>query len=90
LMKRGAIDKIGMWDERIQAADFDLYVRSKERSLRHGDMKPVHIALDTFVHHYIRLTFKAGYPPFRDAANLIPLDQKWQPEQTAYLTQLHK
>ena len=90
LMKRSAIDKIGLWDERIQAADFDLYVRSKERALHHGDIKPVHIALDTYVHHYIRLTFKAGYPPFRDAANLISLDQKWSPEQANHLTQLHK
>jgi GT2 family glycosyltransferase len=90
LMKRSAIDKIGPWDERIQGADFDLYLRSKERALQHGDMKPVHIALDTYIHHYIRLTFKAGYPPFLDAANLIALDQKWTPEQTAYLSQLNK
>jgi GT2 family glycosyltransferase len=90
LMKRSAVDKIGMWDEQIQAADFDLYIRSKERALRNGDMKPVHIALDTYVHHYIRLTFKAGYPPFQDAANLIGLDQKWTPEQAACLNQLNK
>jgi GT2 family glycosyltransferase len=90
LMKRSAIDKIGLWDERIQAADFDLYLRSKHRALEHGDIKPVHIALDTFIHHYIRLTFKAGYPPFADAANLISPDQKWTPEQSVYISQLHK
>jgi GT2 family glycosyltransferase len=90
MMKRSAIDKIGLWDERIQGADFDLYLRTKERSLQYGDMKPVHVALDTYIHHYIRLTFKAGYPPFKDAANLIPLDQKWAPEQRASLTQLNK
>jgi GT2 family glycosyltransferase len=90
LMKRSAIDKIGLWDERIQAADFDLYVRSKERAVHHGDIKPVHIALDTYVHHYIRLTFKAGYPPFKDAANLVPLDRKWSPEQLDHLAKLSK
>jgi GT2 family glycosyltransferase len=89
LMHRSAIDKIGLWDERIQGADFDLYLRSKERSLLQGDMKPVHIALDTFVHHYIRLTMKAGYPPFRDASNLISVEQKWSPEQRAFLANLH-
>jgi GT2 family glycosyltransferase len=88
LMTRAAIERIGPWDERIQGADFDLYLRSKERALREGDIKPVHIALDTFIHHYIRLTFKAGYPPFADAGNLIELDRKWAPEQTAYLNQL--
>lgn len=88
LMNRCAIDKIGIWDDRLQVADFDLYLRSKERALVHGDMKPVHIALDTFIHHYIRLTMKAGYPPFQDASNLISMEQKWSPEQTAHLAQL--
>ena len=33
LMKKSAIEKTGLWDERIQAADFDLYIRSKKRNL---------------------------------------------------------
>lgn len=90
LMHRNAIDKIGLWDERIQGADFDLYLRSKERSLSHGDMKPVHLALDTYVHHYIRLTAKAKYPPFHDLSNLIPISQKWPAEKLACLHDLNK
>lgn len=88
LMNRNAIDKIGLWDERIQGADFDLYLRSKERSLLQADMKPVHIALDTYIHHYIRLTMKAGYPPFQDASNLISVAQKWPPEKRTSLMEL--
>ena len=71
--------------ERIQAADADLYLRTKKRALEHGDVRPLHIALDVFVHHYIRLTLKGGYPPFADRDNLIALDQKWSPEQLAWL-----
>lgn len=77
VIKRGALEKIGLWDERLQAADYDLYYRTLERSQKVGDIKPVHICLDAFVHHYIRLTSKKKYPPFFDKGNLISLEEKW-------------
>lgn len=77
IMTRMAIEKIGLYDERIQGADFDLYIRSKKRSLEIGDIKPVHIALGVFHHHYIRLTAESVYPPLKDKDNLIPLEEKW-------------
>jgi len=77
VMKRAALDKIGLWDERLQAADYDLYYRTLERSQKIGDIKPVHICLDTYVHHYIRLTSKQSFPPFFDKANLISIEDKW-------------
>ncbi len=80
VMKRSALDKVGLWDERVQAADYDLYLRTKERSITHGDIKPVHICLDVFVHHYIRITLKAKAPQFVDSHRLINLDEKWPRE----------
>lgn len=80
IIRRSALDKIGLWDERIQAADFDLYLRTIERHDAVGDIKPVHICLDTFVHHYIRLTAKVKYPVFKDLANLISIEDKWSLE----------
>ncbi|WP_411728076.1 glycosyltransferase family 2 protein [Methyloglobulus sp.] len=77
VMKRAALDKIGLWDERLQAADYDLYFRVLERSQKTGDIKPVHICLDIFVHHYIRLTSKNKYPPLFDKANFISIEDKW-------------
>jgi len=77
MMKRSVIEKIGLWDERIQGADFDLYIRSKKRSLEHNDMKPVHAALGVFIHHYIRLTVKSTRAPFADAGNMISVEDKW-------------
>lgn len=85
MIKRTALEKIGFWDERIQNADFDLYLRVAVRSRDIGDIRPVHIALDCFVHHYIRLTLKGGYPPFTDQQNLISLEAKWSPEDLALL-----
>jgi hypothetical protein len=85
MMRRAALDKIGWWDERIQAADFDLYLRTAARARDVGDIKPMHIALDCFVHHYIRLTLKGGYPPFADKHQLIPLEDKWSATDLAML-----
>lgn len=77
IFNRTALNKIGLWDERIQGADFDIYMRSKKRNLEFGDMKPCHIALNVFNHHYIRITAKSKPPVFADAANMIALEDKW-------------
>ena len=90
MMRRSAFDKIGTWDERQQGADFDLFLRSKTRARDVGDIKPVHICLDVFVHHYIRLTIKAGYPPFADRDNLIGLSDKWSEEDLKFLQEMNK
>lgn len=89
MMHRRALDKIGPWDESQQGADFDLYLRSKERQRQVGDIRPVHIALDVFVHHYIRLTLKGKHPPFADRGNFISLSDKWPEEDRRCLEQLN-
>ncbi|TDO98773.1 glycosyltransferase family 2 protein [Marinomonas balearica] len=83
VIKKTALDKIGLWDERIQGGDFDLSMRVKKRSIEVGDIKPIHIALDAFNHHYIRLTIKTKFPPFKDKENLISLEEKWGEENIA-------
>ncbi len=76
-----AIELLGKWDEKIQAADFDIYIRSKKRSLEKGDIKPCHIALDVYHHHYIRLTSRNIKIPFANASDIIKLEDKWTEEQ---------
>lgn len=83
LFTRKALDLLGFYDERIQAADFDLYVRSKKRNIEHGDIKPCHIALGVYNHHYIRITLKSKPPVFVDAAKMIRLEDKWSAEELA-------
>ena len=80
IMTKNALEIIGKWDERIQAADFDLYLRSKKRNNSHCDILPVQIALGVFHHHFIRLTVKSQPPVFADADKLITLEEKWQGE----------
>lgn len=82
LMNRRGLELIGAWDERIQAADADLYMRAKKRAIEHGDVRPVHIALDVFVHHYIRVTLRSRPPAFADADRLIPMETKWTADES--------
>lgn len=81
MLSRRGLEILGPWDETQQAADFDLFLRTAIRARDVGDIRPMHIALDCFNHHYIRLTIKGGYPPFADKDKLIPLDQKWTSEE---------
>lgn len=77
MVDRDVLDKIGLWDERIQAADFDIFCRLKERINEHGDVKSAYVALGIYFHHYTRLTLKAGYTPFTDLKNHITFEEKW-------------
>jgi GT2 family glycosyltransferase len=87
MFSRRALEILGPWDETQQAADFDLFLRTAMRARDVGDIRPMHIALDCFNHHYIRLTMKGGYPPFVDKDKLIPLEKKWTIEQRALLVE---
>ncbi len=77
IIKKKAFDKIGLFDERIQAADWDLFFRSIIRNQTHGDIKPIQLALEIYMHHFQKLTYKSKYLPFIDGANLISLEEKW-------------
>ena len=96
IMKKSALAKIGTFDPRIQGADFDLYLRTKQRSLEHHDMQPMAVCLDVFNHHYIRLTLKTNNllknrpPKFVDQDNLISLADKWDAKYLQYLDALNR
>jgi GT2 family glycosyltransferase len=89
MMNKSALDKIGLWDERIQAADFDTYMRSKKRYIEYKDILPIHNLLGVYIHHYGKLTLKSkNLTPFTDKDNLIPLKEKWGDEHDKMLKDL--
>lgn len=78
LIKKSAFDKIGIWDETMQGADFDLFYRTKERSIQYKDMQPIQLALGIYIHHFQRLTLRSkNLVPFEDQQNLVSLEEKW-------------
>lgn len=85
MITRKGLDLAGTWDEKIQSADFDLFLRTKERSIKSGDISCPMVIAGVYFHHYSRLSIKkAGFKRrkiiFKDAENLIPIDKKWDRE----------
>jgi hypothetical protein len=80
IMKKTALEKIGLWDERIQAADTDIYIRAMVRSKEQGDLKPLQLLHGVYLHHFVRLTCKIKFPRFVDNDTIIQTNQKWDPE----------
>lgn len=76
-MTRIALDKIGLWDEQQQAADFDTFFRTCHRAETVGDLQKLSVLNGVFVHHYRRLTLYVNYPPFADKDNLSSVEKKW-------------
>ncbi len=80
MMTRQGLARVGPWDPCVQAGDYDLFLRSKQRSREQGDVRPCHIALGVFVHHFVRLTLKRTRVAFADRARLIRVEDKWPAE----------
>ena len=74
---RKAVELIGEWDERIQSADFDIYLNTKKRNIEQGDILPAHNIMSIYVHHFGRLTVKKKPPLFADNGSIIELKTKW-------------
>jgi GT2 family glycosyltransferase len=83
MMTRRGIEIAGLWDERIQSADFDLFMRVQQKVEQGADIKPCQIALGVYIHHFSRMTVKyAAKPaPFIDKKSLIELKDKWTAEE---------
>lgn len=88
-MTRRGLDKVGLWDESMQGADFDLYARCKKRNLEHGDLQPLSIISGVYLHHFGRLTVKSKKKPvqFADVHNLRSFESKWGKEWCARFRQ---
>jgi GT2 family glycosyltransferase len=81
LIKRSLLEKIGPWDERIQAADWDIYFRVRKREAEVGDVHRVMIVGWSFIHHFIRATVKGKHEPFACRHLRLSLDEKWKREE---------
>lgn len=80
IVTREGLEKIGLWDEKVQGADFDIFLRTKSKSIEDGDIKPIHVMLGVYIHHYIRLTAKRRVESFVDRNNLVTIEEKWGEE----------
>lgn len=85
MIRRSAYGKIGRLDQRIQAADWDLYYTLRKRELEVCDVRRCMVVGDSFVHHFIRVTIKGRREPFACEHEKLMIDQKWSQAEQARL-----
>ncbi|HEU4686190.1 MAG TPA: glycosyltransferase [Nitrospira sp.] len=85
LIRRDAYERIGRLDERVQAADWDLYYTLKKREGALGDVRRCMVVGDIFVHHFIRATVKGQREPFACTHERWSIDRKWDKAEQAAL-----
>ena len=85
MMRMAVYKKLGGLDERIQAADWDLYYRLKKSEQEGGDVRRFMVLGSTFVHHFIRATMKSKREPFACTHERWSIDQKWPQAEQARL-----
>lgn len=85
MVKRGLIDKVGLWDERVQAGDWDLYLRVRKRESDVGDVKRIMTICWSYVHHFIRATAKNNPIPFACIHPKVSVEEKWGIEEVRRL-----
>jgi glycosyltransferase involved in cell wall biosynthesis len=77
LSRRSFMQGIGGWDARLQAADWDLYLRLCERAETEGDIRPPMIAGWVYVHHHVQATRRGERSPFTCVHPRLTVQEKW-------------
>ena len=85
LLRRDLFEKIGLLDERIQAADWDLYYTLRKRENEVGDVSRCMIVGGSYVHHFMRATVKGKPEPFVCTHPRLSIDEKWPREEQVRL-----
>ncbi|RME80736.1 MAG: glycosyltransferase [Zetaproteobacteria bacterium] len=68
------------WDERIEAADWDIHIRAAKRAEEVGDIQPPMIIPWALHHHFSRMTFYAQPEPRACDHPHLRIDEKWPAE----------
>jgi GT2 family glycosyltransferase len=85
LAKRSAMEKIGNWDERLQAADWDICLNALTRFRDHKDVRPIKTVGGAYIHHFLQATLKNNPEPFACTHPRLGLYEKWKKEEVISL-----
>jgi GT2 family glycosyltransferase len=77
VMPRAFAERIGGWDPRVQAADWDLYLRLRQQGEELGDVAPPAVAGWVYVHHYVQATRRGERAPFSCTHPRLTVQEKW-------------
>jgi hypothetical protein len=79
-LKKSVLEKIGLLDERMQSADWDIYLHVKKRAEEIGDLHRVMTVCWAYLHHFIRTTLKSIPEPFACTHPKHSGEEKWDKE----------
>ena len=77
ILRSSLLDKVSLLDERIQAADWDMYLTIRKREQECGDVRRIMMVGGVYVHHFIRATVKGRPAQFSCLHPRISIDDKW-------------
>ena len=83
--KRSAMEKIGNWDQRLQAADWDICLKALKRAKDFKDITPIKTGGGAYVHHFLQATLKNNPEPFACGHPRLSLYDKWTKEEVISL-----
>src|SRR5256712_2430943 len=85
MAKHTVLEKIGLLDERVQSADWDLYYTLRKREDEVGDVRRSMIFGGCYVHHFMKVTATAKHEPFVCTHPQLSVDEKWSRAEQARL-----
>jgi glycosyltransferase involved in cell wall biosynthesis len=77
VMSRAFAERIGGWDPRVQAADWDLYLRLRQQAEEQGDVAPPAVVGWVYIHHYVQATRRGERAPFTCTHPRLTVQEKW-------------
>jgi glycosyltransferase involved in cell wall biosynthesis len=77
VMRRAFAEDIGGWDPRVQAADWDLYLRLCQRAEERRDVALPAVAGSVYIHHYVQATRRGERTPFTCTHPTLTVQEKW-------------
>ena len=75
--RRAFMQSIGGWDTRVQAADWDLYLRLGERADTAGDINAPMVVGWVYIHHYVQATRRGERASFTCTHPSLTVQEKW-------------
>ncbi len=68
-----------IWDERVEAADWHLYLTLAKRHQLNPEIPLPQVLLTVYVHHFGRYSARQTYEPMRNNGQKLKLEELWDP-----------
>jgi glycosyltransferase involved in cell wall biosynthesis len=82
--RRDLFDRMGPWNQRVTAADFDILLRCVKAQVEGAPVRQPMICGEVFVHHFVRATTRSVRTPYACTHPTVPLEEAYPAADLAY------